>query len=108
MPARPGAPGGDTAAARHSGPAQGWCRMPPTTPGGPSLPARWRRAAPRASQARSEVEGMSESTSRAAAPDLLADLEAAQGDAAAQAHALYRRVLRPAAAALASSHAPDD
>jgi len=50
---------------------------------------------------------MSEPTVRAAAPDLLAALQAAQGDAAALARALYARVRRPAAAPLTSSHAPD-
>ncbi|HZR99526.1 MAG TPA: hypothetical protein VFE37_12510 [Chloroflexota bacterium] len=50
---------------------------------------------------------MSESTSRAAAPDLLADLEAARGDPAKQAQALYYRVRDPASPPPDSTHAPE-
>src|SRR4051812_5162801 len=62
---------------------------------------------PRASRARSEDEGMTEATAPAAAPDLLATLEAARGDAAVLADTLYRHVCRSEAAGLASSHAPE-
>src|SRR5207302_4210585 len=62
---------------------------------------------PHASRARSEDEGMTEPTAPVAAPELMATLEAARGDAAVLADTLYRHVCRSDAAALASSHAPE-
>jgi len=50
---------------------------------------------------------MTEPTAPVAAPDLLATLEAARGDAAVLADTLYRHVCRAEAAGLASSHAPE-
>jgi CRISPR-associated protein Cmr2 len=50
---------------------------------------------------------MTEPTAPVAAPDLLATLEAARGDAAVLAETLYRHVCRAEAAELASSHAPE-